>query len=101
MALAVKTFVDDIEKVCGFLAKKPTGATVKEAKAVIDAKYLDVRKLAALKQWELIDVNGEKHKLKELGRQYIRGSKDQRQKILQGIVATTPPYMALVERAEH
>ena len=73
----------------------------KEGKAVLDPKYFDARKIGALKQWGLIDEIGEKLKLRDLGRSYIRGTKEQRQSILQGVVGSTPPYMALVERAEH
>jgi hypothetical protein len=35
MALPIKTGVEDIEKLCTLLAKKPTGATAKEARAVM------------------------------------------------------------------
>ncbi len=101
MALPTKTFVEDIEKLCGFLAKKPTGATAKEAKAVVDPRHLDPRKIGALKHWNLIDENGEKLKLRDLGRSFIRGTKEQREIILRGVVTATRPYMALVERAEH
>lgn len=55
MGLPIRTTMDDIQEVCGFLVKKPTGATVKEAKAGLDARRLDGRKLSALKMWGLIN----------------------------------------------
>ena len=35
----IRTTVADIQAICGYLAKKPTGATLKEARAVIDSKW--------------------------------------------------------------
>jgi len=60
MSLPVKTVAEDLEVVCGFLGKKPTGATVKEARAVVNPKHLDPRKLAALRTWGFIEESGDK-----------------------------------------
>ena len=67
MALPIRTTVENIQSVCGYLAKKPTGATLKEAKAVLDAKALDARKISALKFWGLIE-DQERLKLTPRGR---------------------------------
>lgn len=101
MPLPVKTIIEDIDSVCTFLGRKPTGATVKEAKAVIDSKHLDARKLAALRGWNFIEDSGEKMKLASRGREYIRGGVDERRAILLQIVQSCPPYSAVVERAAH
>jgi hypothetical protein len=86
MALALKTTVEDVEVICNYLSTKPTGATAKEAKAIIDGKHLDPRKLSALKAWNLIeDANG-KYKVTIAGRSFARGTKEERQKILRQIV---------------
>ena len=71
MALPIRTTVEDIQAVCGYLAKKPTGADLKEAKAVLDSKVLDGRKLSALKFWGLIE-NQERLKLTTKGREAVR-----------------------------
>ena len=55
MTLLICTTVEDIQAVCGYLARKPPGATLKEAKAVLDSKILDSRKLSAFKFWGLIE----------------------------------------------
>jgi hypothetical protein len=52
--LPIRTTLADIKEVCSYLASKPTGATFSEAKAVLDPKRLDGRKLSALKTWGLI-----------------------------------------------
>ena len=43
MTLPIRTTVDDVVDVCNYLKTKPTGATLKEAKAVLDKKRLDGR----------------------------------------------------------
>ena len=55
MTLPICTTVEDIQAVCGYLPRKPPGATLKEAKAVLDSKILDRRKLSAFKFWGLIE----------------------------------------------
>ena len=67
MTLPIRTTLDDIDAVCGYLATKPTGATQAEAKAVLDKRRLDGRKLAAMKFWGLIEDAGDKLKITELG----------------------------------
>jgi predicted nucleotide-binding protein len=99
--LPIKTVAEDIEKVCGFLAKKPTGASVKEAKAVLDPKHLDGRKVAAFKAWGLVEEVGDKLKLTVAGRAYARGPKEEQQKLLRQIIRSCAPYNAMVERAAH
>lgn len=101
MALPIKTTVDDIEKLCTFLGRKPTGASVKEAKAVIDSKHLDGRKLAAVRGWGFVEDIGEKMKLTPLGRTFIRGNKEQQQQLLLRVISSCTPYSAMVERASH
>ncbi len=101
MTLPIKTVAEDVNKVCAFLAKKPTGASVKEAKAVLDPKHLDPRKVAALKTWGFIEEVGEKLKLTAAGRAYSRGAKAEQQKLLRGVIRSCAPYNAVVERGAH
>src|SRR5258708_5091846 len=70
--LPIRTTVEDIEAVCAYLARKPTGATLREAKAVLDAKHLDPRKLGAMKRWGLLEENGGRLKLLERGRRVAK-----------------------------
>ena len=100
MALPIRTTVEDIQKVCSYLAKKPTGATLKEAKAVLDSKALDGRKLSALKFWGLIE-DQERLKLTEKGRKAIRGHGSHQIVVLAGVVKDISPYKVIIERAAH
>ena len=56
MTLPIRTTMADITTLCGYLATKPIGATLAEAKAVIDSGVLDGRKINALKYWGLIEA---------------------------------------------
>ncbi len=100
MALPVKTKLEDIVEVCSYLARKPTGATLAEARAVVNAIHLDGRKLSALKNWALIEDDAGKLKVTPAGRELAKGD-DSRVKVLCDIIRRTPPYFAIVERAVH
>ena len=101
MSLPIRTTLDDINDVCGYLATKPTGATSAEAKAVVDKKRLDSRKITALKFWRLIEVDGNKMKLTDRGRLAARQSGASRSAVLREVVREVPPYVAIVERDAH
>ena len=101
MSLPIRITLDDIDDVCGYLATKPTGATAAEAKAVLDKKRLDGRKLAGLKFWGLIEENGNRMKLMERGRRAVKDKGAYRNEVLREVVRNTPPYTAVVERAVH
>lgn len=101
MALPIRTTVDDVAAVCGYLATKPTGATLAEAKAVIDATHLDGRKLSAFKFWGLIEDASGKFKLTELGRKAAKDKGVRRSEVLREVISKTPPYAATIERVRH
>ena len=101
MTLPIRTTVEDIEKMCSYLSTKPTGATVSEAKAVVDSKVLDGRKITAFKFWGLIEENGPKYMLTERGRLAVKNKGAQRSDALKEIVLSVPAYKAIIERAVH
>ena len=101
MLLPIRTTVDDIQHVCGYLVTKPTGATLVEAKTVVDNKFLDGRKLTALKFWGLIENADSKIKITERGRQSVKDSGASRSKVLQDVLREIAPYRAVVERVVH
>ena len=101
MALPIRTTVTDIDAVCGYLLTKPTGATASEAKAVLDSKVLDGRKLAALNLWGLIEDSGNKMRLTERGRNAARDNGARRSYSLREAIAGIGPYRSVVERAVH
>ncbi len=101
MSLPIRTTLGDVDAVCGYLATKPTGATMAEAKAVVEKKRLDGRKVSALKFWGLIEDDGSRLKITELGRRAVKDSGARRHEVLSQIVKYIRPYAAIVERAAH
>lgn len=101
MSLPIRTTLDDIDAVCSYLATKPTGATTIEAKAVIDKKRLDGRKINALQFWGLIEVENGKMKLTGDGRIIIKNGGANKSAVLGKIIKNIAPYAAVVERAAH
>ena len=101
MMLPVRTTVDDINAVCTYLATKPTGATLSEAKAVMDKKYLEGRKLNALKFWQLIEYDGGKMKITDLGRRSVSRSGTSSNDAMREVIRQVPPYFSVMERAAH
>lgn len=100
MSLPIRTTVEDVQAVCGFLSKKPTGSTPAEARKILDEKYLDGRKLSALKLWKLIDDQDGRLKITEDGRRIVR-DESERVAAYRRVVARVEAYRAVVERAHH
>ena len=101
MSLPIRTTLDDVSAICGYLTTKPTGATIAEAKAVVDARHLDGRKIAALKYWGLIEEADNKIKITELGRGAVKDAGAYRSDVLREVVRHVAPYSAVVERVAH
>ena len=101
MLLPIRTTLEDLNAVCVYLATKPTGATLPEAKAVVDKRYLDGRKMAALKLWGLIEEADDKIKITEPGRRFVKDSGSSRSDVLRDVVRQVPPYLAVIERVAH
>ncbi|MBA4132877.1 MAG: hypothetical protein C0519_15815 [Hyphomicrobium sp.] len=101
MSLAHRATLADVEAICGYLLTKPTGATINEAKAVLDAGILDQRKIAALKLWNLIDDTTGKMRLTERGRGIAKDKGARKAQFLRQILSEVPAYMAVIERAIH
>lgn len=101
MSLPIRTTLGDIDTICAYLSTKPTGATLPEAKAIIDKKRLDGRKLAALRYWGLIEDEGQRMKVSDRGRLAVKNSGAARSNVLKDVIRKIQPYMAIVERAVH
>jgi predicted nucleotide-binding protein len=101
MSLPIRTTIEDITDLCRYLAGKPTGSTVKEAKTVLDSKRLDGRKLTALKFWDLIDETEEgRYKATDAARKLIKSPENQTA-VLLDVIRKVSPYNAIIERAAH
>lgn len=99
--LPIRTTVADVEAICGYLITKPTGATATEARAVLDEKILDGRKISAVKYWGLVEENGAKMRLTERGRLLAKDKGAHKAEALRQTVAAIRPYASAVERAVH
>jgi hypothetical protein len=101
MSLPILTTPEDIEVVCGYLSKRPMGASVEEMRAVLDSKYLDNRKLSALKQWGFVEETETGLKVTDLGRTAARDEGKGVSQALAHVIRDVPPYRAIVERAAY
>ncbi|MCE2469448.1 MAG: nucleotide-binding protein [Dehalococcoidia bacterium] len=87
--------------ICTYLATKPIGATLTETKAVVANKYLDGRKLTALKFWVIAEEDSGKLKITERGRRIVKESAASRIEAMREIVRDVKPYTAFVEKVVH
>jgi predicted nucleotide-binding protein len=103
MSLPIRTTLTDITALCGYLFTKPMGATVAEAKAVLDSTVLDGRKMNAMEFWGLIEENQDTGRLKltELGRVLAKNKFAQIAEQMRKVIKRVPAYMAIIERAFH
>lgn len=101
MALPRRITVTDIQKLATYFASKPTGATITEAKRVIDSRCFDPKKIEAVKALGFLSESDGKFKATERARLFARSVGNQREQILQDIVRSLPAYFAIIERAAH
>ncbi len=99
MSLPIITTAEDIDAVVGYLRNKPTGATPKEARAVIQ-DAMDSRKIAAFIFWGIIVRDGEKIKLASRGWDLARKTKTKAQ-VLREILDSVVPYRSALEWIHH
>src|SRR6266700_4840193 len=98
MPLPIRTTLDDVTVIGKYLSTKPTGASLGEARKVLDAKYLDPRKVGGLEYWGLIeDVEG-RYRLTDDGRAAIKNNSAGLPDVLRRVIQRTEPYKAIVER---
>ena len=100
MQLPMRTTVEDIDAVCNYLMAKPIGASLAEARAVLDKRYLISPKVNALKFWGLIEDDGNRIKVTALGRQAVRNSGATRSDALSEVIRQVAPYNTLMERID-
>jgi predicted nucleotide-binding protein len=98
--LPFRTTLDDVASICAYLAKKPTGASIAEAKKVVDAKLLDSRKIAAYKAWGLVSESDARLKITDRGRLVAKGE-PVRATALREAIVEVEPYAAVIERVAH
>src|SRR5437763_8127140 len=100
MALPVLTTAADVEKIVGYLKNKPAGATIEEAKAVLNKSVLDGRKIAAYLFWGLVARDGDRLKLTTRGWQLARNP-GEAESVFRAILDGIPPYRSALEWIHH
>ncbi|MGE0406603.1 MAG: TIR domain-containing protein [Candidatus Korobacteraceae bacterium] len=100
MTLPIRTTLEDVQEVCAYLSRKPTGSTVAEGRKILDSKFLDGRKISALRSWGLIEEAAGRLKVTERGRAVIKDDANRKNALLQ-VIRSIEPYWAVVERAGH
>lgn len=97
MVLPILASSDDAIKVVQFLKTRATGCTIEDAKAVIDKKLLDSRKINAYIIWQLISKDGDKLKLTELGKRLARVGTSEYFEVFSNILSSIEPYHCALE----
>lgn len=98
MSLPVKTTLEDIEALLGYLKRKALGVTLNEAKSVLEHRLLDGRKLSALEAWGLISREGDRLSLTRLGRRGTRSEED-KAAMFRELLCSTRAYQTALEWA--
>jgi Predicted nucleotide-binding protein containing TIR-like domain len=98
MPLPVRTALADIEVICRYLLARPEGAAPATLAAAL-GDIFDLRKLFALKFWDLVADDGGAVRLTERGQRAVHEGGTHRERALQEVVATIPPYAAVIAHA--
>ena len=83
------------------IVTKPMGATLPDARAVVDNKYLDARKRNALQYWGIIEDDDDRMRITDRGRRFVRQLGSSPREALREVVRQVPPYLAMVERVAY
>ena len=99
--LPVMTSPDDALAVATYLNTKVTGASLHDAKATLDGRLLDGRKIAAYKAWGLITREADVLRLTLRGRQLARASADDQHAVFTEVVLAIRAYRIAAEWIHH
>ncbi|MDA0263156.1 MAG: nucleotide-binding protein [Chloroflexi bacterium] len=97
--LPIMTTMEDLDVLVAFLKTKINGSTIKEAESVVGRQYIDGRKLSGLQTWGFISKEIDHIGLTQLGREFSRGSEDEKARMLMGVIREIPPYNGVLEWA--
>jgi hypothetical protein len=100
MALPVKTTATDVRNAVKYFGTKPTGATVKDAKAAAGAALVDGRKLSAYQRWGILSRDGDKYKLAPRGWELHRNPQSEAA-VFSQIIDSLKPYRSAIEWMYH
>lgn len=92
--IPIKTSVEDIQKLAGYLAKQIGWTEVAKVKKTLDSTAVDERKLGAMAEFALLERDGVNIRLTERGRRFAAGNTAQ---ALREVVIETELYRATAE----
>ena len=99
--LPSRTTLQDVVSITGYLANKPMGAMLAEAKSVLDESVVEPRKMSAYRFWGLIEEAEGRLKVTDLGRLAGKNRGQNLAVAMQQVVREIPAYVAIIERASH
>lgn len=99
--LPVMTKPDDAFTVASYLSTKITGATLQDAKATLESRLLDSRKISAYEAWGLVTRGTEVLRLTPRGRQLARDSADDQHRVFTEIILEIRAYRIAAEWMHH
>ena len=97
MLLPIIASAEDTIQVASFLKTKATGCSIDDAKAVIDKKLLDGRKISAYTTWGFIIRDGDKLRLSDLGKQLSRITNNEYSDVFQRVLRSIDAYNSALE----
>ena len=99
--LPVMTKPADAHAVATYLNTKVTGASLEDAKATLEARLLDSRKISAYQRWGLLSEDGGHLRLTARGRQLARSPEDDQHPVFAEILFENRAYRIAVEWMHH
>ncbi len=99
--LPVLTKPDDALTVAAYLRTKVTGATLQDAKATLEGRVLDSRKIRAYEAWGIVTKEAEVLRLTTRGQQLARASADNRYRVFAEIILEIRAYRIAAEWMHH
>ncbi len=100
MALPILTTIADVQEIAKYLRSKPTGATIPQARSAIKKQSLDPRKISAYHLWGIINKDGNRLRLTELGWRLARNP-DTEVDVFRTVISHIEPYRSALEWMYH
>jgi hypothetical protein len=98
MSLPTITTSEDVMAIVEYLKNKGIAVSINDARAVIDTKLLDTRKVTAYKYWDILEQDNDKLVLSERGLRIAR-KPDDKKLVFREIIKDIKPYNAVLEWA--
>lgn len=101
MSLPILTNPEDVQAMVDYLRTKAAAVTIEEAKAVVEKKTLDPRKINAYEAWGFILKEGNRVRLNSLGRDLSRAKSEAKTSVYAQVLHNMKPYESALEWTFH